>query len=325
MSKVNKLGPDVDHTKTIMNGSLDSVSAITHYALTIRALEINSAFLSKDLVHTLEKSINQVKRHADVWLNTLMPEVTVSFPEVVKSFSKKFESKSASLIKLNSTILKSGHGPATKAQKEKATKKITYLLTEIEEQLVQQKKIREELDSFNELLQKDQTLLAADSTEIQRTQTNNLTDQKTLQGKIKSVQHDISSDQDKMKYMWLLGPMTEVSISDHISQLKNKLKGLNANLSKEQVEAARLIMLSHTFKALKNSNLNTQSIYSSVIEAWEVLKQKYSAVLKSLEDSSMDDLGGVLLELDLETAQTGWQQLADFVSDLQSKGGKANT
>lgn len=320
MGYENKLGPDIDHTKFIMNGSLDSVSAITHYALTIRALDINPVLLNYDLAQPLQASIDRVKRHADVWLNTLMPEVMVSFPEVVKSFSKKFESKSASLIKLNNTILKNGHGPATQVQKDKATKRIAYLLTEIEEQLTQQKKIRLELDSFNELLQEDQALLTSESIDMKHTQGEELTGPKFLQGKVTGVKYDISNGQAKLKRMWLLQPMTQVSISDHVSELKLKLTGLNAHLSKEQAESIRLLMLSHTFRDLKNSNLNTRSIYSSVIEAWEVLKQKYNSVLKSLEDSTMDELGTILLELDIETAQLGWQQLADFVSGLQAKG-----
>ena len=319
MGYENKLGPDIDHTKLIMSGSLDSVSAITHYALTIRALDINPVLLNHELAQPLQTSIERVKRHADVWLNTLMPEVTLSFPEVVKSFSKKFESKSASLIKLNKIILKNGHGPATQIQKTKVTKRIAYLLTEIEEQLTQQKKIRLELDSFNELLQADQTLLPCESVEIKQAQKAHLTSPETLQGKVSGVQHEISNGQNKLKRMWLLGPMTQVNMSDHVSELRRKLTGLNAHLSKEQAQAMRLLMLSHTFRDLKNSHLNTRSIYSLVIDAWEMLKQKYNRALKSLEDSSMDELGATLLELDIEAAQVGWQQLADFVSGLQAK------
>ena len=306
-------------TRDNINRTIASVGSVSSYCASVLATDIPQT-LPGNVYAQLNASLSSVKGHSAIWMNDLGPTVSASFPNMILSFSEKFHASTEAITAILNTIVTQQHSVATDAQKNQICQELTTLIQTLQQQLTMLVSIQNQLVDFNTDLEEDHATLSTSSQDIQQILRENGADQSALQRQIRQVQAQIQSDQTKMKYMWLLGPLPEIYLYNQIQNLRGQLAQLISGLNSDQQQNATLMMVGNSFDDLTSQNAQTQAIYTNIIDSWQVLEGKYGAVLNALNNADDANVVPIVQEADMATADTDWQQLAEFVEQLQAQG-----
>ncbi|MBZ0092213.1 MAG: HBL/NHE enterotoxin family protein [Sulfuricellaceae bacterium] len=312
------LSPD-PNTQNNINQTISSVGSVSSYCASVLATNIPQS-LPGNIYTQLNTALNSVKSHSTYWMNDLGPMVSATFPDMVLEFSQQFSVSSNAITTILNTIINNQHGVATQAQQTQISRQIASLTQLIDQQSTMLESIQGNLINFNTNLEQDRSTLSTSSSDIQHILNQNGADQAALQRQIQQVQADIQSDQTMMRYMWLLGPLPEWYLYNQIQNLQAQLTQLLNGLSADQQQNATLMMVGNSFDDLVSQNLQTQTIYTSIINSWSVLHGKYTAVENALNKANGNNVAPLLQQVDMSTANREWQQLAQFVQNLKAQG-----
>ncbi|MHB9118954.1 MAG: HBL/NHE enterotoxin family protein [Burkholderiales bacterium] len=312
------LSPD-PNTQNNINRTISSVGSVSSYCASVLATDIPQN-LPGNIYTQLNTSLNSVKSHSTYWMNSLGPMVSATFPDMVLDFSQQFSISSNAITTTLNTIVNNQHGVATQAQQTQISAQISSLTQLLDQQSTMLESIQSDLINFNTNLEQDHSTLSTSSSDIQHILTQNGADQAALRRQIQQVQADIQSDQNMMKYMWLLGPLPEIYLYNQIQNLRAQLTQLLNGLSADQQQNATLMMVGNSFDDLLSQNMQTQSIYTNIIDSWSVLHGKYTAVENALNQANGNNVVPLLQEVDMAKANREWQQLAQFVQNLKAQG-----
>lgn len=288
--------PDI--TQNDLQATLSAANTVTNYAqATITAVpripQPPSWYLP------MSQHLQAAQSHAQDWISNICPAVANGVPQSIISFSGAFSDSCTQLINLMQAIGNEPGSVPTPAQRSNAEQYLSYILTAVNDQQTAVAAMKKSVDNYAAELNSDQQTLAADLDVVVS---------KFTSGQASANQMTAAIG-ERFLDSTVLGPCSViVSIDMNISL---KVSSLNLDPT--------IITTVYAKAILENQTNNTQAAQRSIqtlVDAWNMLQQKYTTVIGDLKDAAGDQYMPALIQLDLQTAKVQWKQLADFAQTL---------
>lgn len=294
------LNPDVSKTQAALQANANAAASLTNYAqATITA--VPRVPNPPGWFAPMQADLATAQGHAQGWLQNICPAVTGGVPQSVVDFNGTFQSKSQQILDIQAAI-DSGGGQPTALQRSMVSTLLADLSQAFARRSAAVTALQGDIKSYSTNVKNDQDALQADLATV----SNRFVSGHTW------VQQLTAAIGENFLDTQVLGPCTSIVQID-----------INVSLQVGGVPAdPTLILLVFAKSILENQIDNSQAAQQAiqaVLDAWTTLKVKADAVAADLKDAEDSEYLAVLSQIDLETAQTQWQQLSDFASGLLSQ------
>ncbi len=291
------LSPDLEVTKQYLRTNDSAASTATKYA----QATISSVPTLKnppDWFAPIQSHLTVSQNHAKNWLREICPNVTNSVPQGIVDFSSSFQNTSGQMLNILQEIQSSGGQPSSQ-QRIAVSALFNDLNTIINKQETVLDSLQGEIKAYSANIKTDQDDLAEDLGIISAKFANSQIWIQQLTAAISENFLDCTA----------LGPCAAIVEID--MNISLKVEGIGSDPSLITLVFAKAILENQT----GNSQMAQQAV-QSVLDTWTTLKAKNEAVISDFNDAQDSQYINILIQVDLETAQTQWQQLADFASGL---------
>jgi hypothetical protein len=246
--------------------------------------------------------LQAAQAHAQNWISNICPAVSNNIPQSIVDFNSTFSNDCQILLITLQAINNEPQSYPTAAQRNTVASNMADILSNIKHQQAVVAAAQKAVLDYATELNNDQNTLAADLN--------------TVASKFTSGQASVSQMQATIGESFLdsstLGPCNVIVNID--MNISFKVASLNLDET--------IITTVYAQAILQNQIGNTQAAQRAVqtiVDAWSILVQKYTAVISDLNDAADDEYAAMLAQLDLQTAQQQWQQLSDFAQTLISQ------
>jgi hypothetical protein len=294
--------PDVGKTEQILNSSNSAASAATDYAQAALTA-VPRIPNPPDWFAPIQSDLTTAQTHAQNWLTNLCPAVTSGIPTGVVNFNNTFQSTSQQILGIQQDIQNAGGSP-TSDQRSSVASLFGSLITAMDNQQKTINSVQADIQTYLTDLKTDQNNLGNDLGTVADRFVSGHTWIEQLTATI--GENFLNSTP--------LGPcIAIVSVDMNISI---QIGGIGADPTLITLVFAKAILENQ----LSNSPAAQQAV-QAILDTWTTLKVKSEAVISDLNEAQDSQYINIMSELDLETAQTQWQQLSDFASGLISGNG----
>ncbi len=291
------LTPDLETTKKNLNNNAGAASEVTKYAqATISA--VPKLQNPPDWFVPIQGHLATAQGHAKNWLRNICPSVTANVPQGIVDFNASFQSKSNGILAILQEIQSAG-GQPSEQQRTNVAALFGDLTTAIAGQETALGSLQQQIKAYSTEIKADQDTLADDLGTVSARFVNAQVWIQQLNAAI--GEHFLDGS--------VLGPC--IAIVEIDMNVSFKVGGVGSDPSLVTLVFAKAILENQT----GNSQAAQQAL-QSVLDTWTTLKVKNEAVISDLKDAEDAQYINVLAQVDLETAQAQWQQLADFASCL---------
>jgi Bacillus haemolytic enterotoxin (HBL) len=287
--------PDL-HTADI-DTARSAATSVTNYAqATITAVPRLTDM--PDWFAPVQAAIDQTQAHSQNWITAICPAISTGLLQSIVDFSSRFSDSSNSLLAVLDSI-ESGPGIPTASQKQEVSAMLASLISTISDQQKKAAAVLQQVAGYATTANQDQLSLAAGLNTV----VNNLTNGQSSVSQLSTVIGNDFLDSN------LLGPCSViVTVNFDISV---KVGALNLNPAIISTVYAKAIL-----ENILGNVQSAQKAVQTIVDAWSILQQKYSTVSQLLQDAAGDDYTNDFKQLDFETAQEQWQQLAAYAAGL---------
>ena len=291
------LSTDVDQTKARVQASMAAATAVTQNAqATVTVVPILTD--PPDWFVPIQNDLLKSQDHSNDWLNRICPAVNGGIPAQLVTFNHAFQSSSSPILDV---LNAAGAGASLTAdQRGTVDTALAALSGAVAAQEQSVLSLLATIKSYFVTLAGDQDALQADLGIV----TQQFADSHVWIQEMSAAMGETFLESN------VLGPcMAIVQIDEHV-QLQ--LGGIGTDPTLNALVLAKAILQNQA----ANDGTTLQAV-QAVLDSWTTLKVKFEAVIADLKDAASDDRYlAVLTQLDLATARTQWQQLADFANGL---------
>ncbi len=286
-------------TQDDLSQALSSANSVTNYAQAVVTavpdLPDPPAWFSP-----IQTDINTVQSHNQGWIDNVCPAVTATIPSSVIQFNIVFQSAATQLLALLQDIENQPASKPTPAQRTAVNNLLNTLIAAITTQKQAVCAVNSQVDTYAGYANSDQHLLAGDLNTVVQNISNGA----------KAVSDVTAAIGENFLDSQVLGPCSVIVNID-----------LNITIKVTQTEADPSLITTIYAKIILQNVIGSvqlaQIAVQNISDAWNILLNKYNTVLSDLQDASDDQYAEGFKQLDIETAQLQWQQLAAFA---QSQG-----
>jgi hypothetical protein len=290
------LTPDVTQTEGYLRSSVSAASTVTNYAQAA-ITAVPTIPNPPDWFVPIQNDLTTAQGHANNWLQQICAAVTANVPGGIIDFNEKFQSKSQQILDIQQAV--EGEGQPTAQQRQNVGSLLKDLSTAIVEQKSAIDSLQKSIKTYFGQVQGDQNNLGADLGTVS---------ERFVRGHVWVEQLTAAIGEGFLDSS-MLGPcIAIVEININVSL---KIGGVGADPTLITLIFAKAILDNQ----ISNSQVTQQAI-QNVLDTWTTLKVKNEAVISDLKDAQDSQYVEILSQVDLETGQTQWQQLADFATSL---------
>lgn len=300
------LAPDPSTTEQALQSNAAAATAATNYAqATLTAVPpIRNA---PDWFAPIQSDLTTAQTHARQWLITICPGVTGRVPQGIVDFAAVFRAKSASLLQIQQAIFSAGGSP-TAEQRANVDTLLGGLSSAIATQQSAVALLQSQIAAYSTAIKSDQDALANDL--------GNVSARFASGGNW--VQQLTATIGESFLQTTALGPCTAIVQID--MNISLQIGGIMADPTVIALVFAKAILENQ----LANAPLAEQAV-QAMVDTWGTVKAKADAVAADLHDAQDSAYLAILSQIDLETAATQWQQLADYASKLIQQAGETRS
>ncbi|GEM45666.1 HBL/NHE enterotoxin family protein [Deinococcus cellulosilyticus] len=345
------LAPQTDATQQTLTDQFNANQTITAYAHALQNIQLTPTTNPPQQWYTdFLANLKIAQGHANTWVTDLGPEIFAKVPQSIINYGTTFNIATQQILNI---LSQAGDNP-TDAQRQEIIGMINALLVDLGIQQQTIVDVQAKLQQFAVDVQSDHsTLLDGQNSAYKEAQ---LDQQKidTINAKINSIQQKIQQDSTLATVSEIglgvgiflavagfalavatagaaapivVGVVGVIAVGGAIAgtvifnkkvqEDLDELHQLQNELSDEQAQVSALQGISNSIGALVTQNEAATKAISDVLNTWAVLKTKLAAVMTDLQNAEAPDLPGILMQLDIQTAQTQWTQLTDFATKMQ--------
>lgn len=288
-----------DTTEDNLKNNASAASVVTEYAqATITA--VPTLPNPPDWFEPIQNDITTAQNHAQNWVGTICPAVTTGIPQGIISFNETFQAKTNQILNIVQEI-QSASGQPDSAQRADIAGLFDDLNTAMGQQATAVGALQNQIVQYSNEIKTDQSTLAADLGNVS---------ERFINGQV-WIQQLTTSISDNFLDSQVLGPCSVIVTID--MNIQFKIQGVGADPSIITLVFAKAILENQV-----NNSSAAQNAVQAVLDSWTTLQAKNQAVIADLKDAQDAQYISVLVQVDLQTAQTQWQQLSDFASSLIS-------
>ncbi|HUZ00797.1 MAG TPA: HBL/NHE enterotoxin family protein [Thermomicrobiaceae bacterium] len=346
----NQLAPDTTGTQQQLTTTVNANAVITAYSHALQYVVIQQLPNQGSWFDTFNANLKLAQQHAQVWVETLGPEVFATIPQAIINYGNTFTAATQDIL----GILQQIQGVPTQQQQDDINNLINAVLVELQAQQTTLSDVYQQLQTFMQTVQADHTALATGQNSAQAQVQIDETQLAKIQAKINSIQQQIQSDSQKALMSEIgLGVAIFVTVAaialtvatggiaapiaigvgvlgigaaiagtvifnQDVSQDFDDLYAQQKALSDEQAQVSGLIGITNAINSLVTANEAATQALSDVLDTWQVLEQKLKAVVTDLQNAEAPNIPAIIESLDIQTAQTAWNQLVTFATSMQT-------
>ncbi|MDK2596903.1 HBL/NHE enterotoxin family protein [Pseudoalteromonas obscura] len=349
----NTLAPDTDQTQQNLADNLNANAIVTAYAhamINVQLSPIPGLDSQPDWFDTMQTNLTTAKEHADFWIEDLGPRLFATIPQSIINYNNTFINATNDIL----GIIKDAAGNPTDAQKNSIIELLQATLTRLEQQKSTIKTAQSDLVTFSEDIQTDHNNLLEGNNGAIAALHEDQDKVIEIQGKIVELNQRLAKDKTLATvseigigvsiFLAVAGfalaiatggaaaPLVVGGVgvvatgaaiagtviwNDDITQDLKDINDAQNELDAEQAQVSALKTIICTVEGLVMLNESAQTALSQILDMYETLSQKMTAVISDLEQAQADEVGGILQKLDVESAQTAWGQLEQFAEAVE--------
>jgi len=344
------MAPDTQATKDTLTTSTNANFLITAYAHALLNTQIVKISGQGSWYDTFNANLLVAQQHAQLWVETLGPQVFGTVPQAIINYSNTFTLATNDILDILSKI----QGVPTAAQQTQINQLIDAVLAQLTEEQTTIQQIQASLQNFATDVQNDHTNLLTGQNSAEQQVLIDQTELAKIQAKINGIQDKIKSDSQKAMYseiglgvaifvmvvgialavatggataplvvagVGLLGIGGAIAgtviFSQDVSKDYDDLSVQMQAYSDEQKQVAALQGITNSIDSLVQANEAATQAISSVLDTWATLSIKLTSVSADLQKAEAKDVPAIIESLDLQAAQAAWNQLVDFAQGMQ--------
>lgn len=349
-TSTSSLAPDTTDTQQQLTTSLNANTVITAYSHALQSVVLNPVQGQQDWYDTFSQNLKLAQQHAQVWVETLGPQVFATIPQSIINYANTFSAGTSDIL----GILQKIDGVPTKQQQDDINNLINAILVTLQQEQVTLKDTYTQLQNFMTTVQADHTALLSGKNSSQNQVQIDETQLAKIQAKINSIQQQIQSDSQKALISEIgLGVAIFVTVaaialtvatggiaapvaiavgvigigaaiagtvifSKEVSKDYDDLYQEQKDLTEEQAQVSALIGITNSINSLVQANEAATQALSDVLDTWAVLEEKLKAVVDDLQKAEAPNIPAIIESLDIQTAQKAWDQLVQFANGMQT-------
>ena len=291
------LAPDLTRTQASLQANADAASAATNYAQAA-VTAVPRVADPPDWFAPIQADLTTAQAHAQNWITSICPAVTTGVPQGVIDFNATFQTQSGQILQIQQDIDGAG-GQPTAAQRSSVNSLLQALTGAFAGQAANISTLQGDIIGYAANIKSDQDALQVDLGTVSNRFTNGGT----------WIQQLTAAIGDNFLNSTVLGPCTSiVEIDINISL---KVGGVQSDPTLITLIFAKAVLENQ----IANSEASQQAV-QAILDTWTTLKVKAEAVINDLKDAQDSAYLAILSQIDLQTAQTQWQQLSDFAAGL---------
>ncbi|HVB63346.1 MAG TPA: HBL/NHE enterotoxin family protein [Nitrolancea sp.] len=344
------LAPDTTGTQTQLTTTLNANTVITAYTHALQNAVVQPLDGQGSWYSTFNANLKLAQQHAQVWIDTLGPEVFATIPQSIINYSNTFTAGTNDILQILGEI----QGVPTPQQQQNINDLINAILVTLQQEQLTLTNTYTQLQAFLTTVQGDHTALLSGQNSAQAQVQIDQTQLAKIQAKINSIQQQIQSDSQKALISEIgLGVAIFVTIaaialtvatggiaapvaiavgvigigaaiagtvifSKEVSQDFDDLYAEQKELTDEQAQVSALTGITTSINALVTANEAATQALSDVLDTWSVLEKKLQSVVTDLQNAEAADVPAIIEALDLQAAQLAWSQLVSFANGMQT-------
>ena len=284
------LAPDVDSSETSMQSGMSAAAQVTQNSAAVTTLV--PAYYSTLIGYaSIEATLKSVVSDAQIWPDSLCEPYTTGVPGLFISFNATFQAAAANLTAQVNTL---NADPTDAAAMSALSSQLQALLAELL------------------TLQAPMTTLQTQLVAYQKTLQN---DYDEIEAAIQSLNADASeavatvTASVNVTYQ-MLGPCAAI-----VQMTSTTQASIKQAIDATQSEAVPIALEQALLSSMLTQNENATTAMSTILGQWAALIDKYEAVIDNLEGAESAS-SAILAELDIQTAETSWSQLASYAQSL---------
>ena len=289
------LAPDVDSSESSMQSGINAAQQVTQNSQAVITL-VPAYYSALSGYASIQQMLEGVVNDAQTWPNTLCASYTQDVPGLFISYNTTFQQNAANLEMQVETLTSD---PNNAAAKSSLVSGLQTLLDQLQQLEPPMDDLQTQLTAYETTLQNDYDSIDAALTQLSNTVPGAGTVIESVSATLNVTFY--SSD--------MLSPCDAIVMlnSDVEVQLKAALN--------TQPEVVPVVLARTLLSTLETQNSNATTAMSTILDEWSTLIGKYQAVITDLQNAQGAP-SPILEELDIETAQVAWSQLASFAQTL---------
>lgn len=284
------LAPDVDSSESSMQSGMSAAALVTQNSTAVTTL-VPAYYSTLTNYQSIETTLKGVVSDAEIWPDSLCGPYTTGVPGLFTSFNDTFQAAAANLTTQVDILT---NDPANTAAMSALTTGLQSLLSELQTLQSPMNDLQTQLVDYQTTLQNDWNELEAAI--------------KTLSAGASEAVATISASVNVTYQM--LGPCTAI-----VSMSSETQSSIKQAMNAKQSEAVPIALEQALLSTMLTQNQNATTAMSTILDDWSTLILKYESLIDSLEDAESAS-STILAELDIQTAQTQWAQLASYAQTL---------
>lgn len=247
----------------------------------------------------VQADLKTAQGHASNWLNNICPAVSTANPQGIVDFNQTFQAASQQMINILVAIQNQTASHPTAAQRTAVNTQLQSLLQAASAQQTAITTIENQIKQYSADIKSDQDTLNNDLGVISQ----RFTDSHTWVTQVSTIL------QDNFLNTQTLGPCYPIVMIDFNVTLKVNNTGCDPSL-------IAIVFAQAILKNQINNSAAAQQAVQALLDSWAALVSKCQAVISDLQQADDDAYISIMEQIDLQTAQDQWQQLADYAQTL---------
>jgi len=242
---------------------------------------------------SIEATLKSVVSDAQIWPDSLCGPYTTGVPGLFISFNSTFQAAAANLTTQVNTL---NTDPTNAAAMSALSSQLQTLLDELQTLQAPMTTLQTQLVDYQKTLQNDWDELEA-----------------AIDSLSASASEAVATVTASVNVTYqMLGPCAAI-----VSMSSTTEASIKQATDAKQSEAVPIALEQALLSTMLSQNENATTAMSTILGQWAALIDKYEAVIDDLE-SAQSASSSILAELDIQTAETAWAQLASYAKTLSS-------
>jgi hypothetical protein len=342
--------PSSPMSQPSLNGFGNAVISVTSYCNAARASALLPPLPGNvpAWYPTLNTNLQNMKGHAQIWLDTIGPSMT-AIPQAIINYDNKFEGQYATIVALLTQI---GTNPPTPQQKTDLLTEMNALLAYMQGQHKVISDSNDALIAFNNNLSTDHTALTTGAASVTAAIQSDQADVKAMKIQIDALHKAVDALNQQVTFsaigiggglfVALIGVFltiatvgagafvvvlgvagavasigTLIAAEVEIQQANDRITAASAELSTDNQQITVLNSVSTTMDMLMKKNSDAMTSMTTILTDWATLTGKLQGVIDDL-NTAEGDIGSILDLGDMATTKAAWTQLAAFAQNMQN-------